>query len=118
MDHCFLFSKHLDEKSCLCLKISQKGELTSPPAQRSFAEIKTLQQGCTTVVIENANYATLFELELPWLPERKARTVIPYALEDKLTQPVEELHFAFDKWRYRNHRYLLLRPNRIKFRIC
>ncbi len=32
---------------------------------------------------------------------------IPYALEDKLAQPVEELHFAFDKAYYHNHHYLI-----------
>lgn len=107
MDHFFLFTKHLDDNSCFCLKISQTGELINPPAQRNFAEIKTLQQECTTVIIETTTRASILDLELPWLPERKARIAIPYALEDQVAQPVEELHFAFDRIRYQNNHYLI-----------
>ncbi|BCA96223.1 type II secretion system protein L [Legionella antarctica] len=107
MDYCFLFAKHLDDNGCLCLKISQEGELIAPPAQRSFTEIKTLQKECNTLIIETTTSSSILELELPWLPERKARIAIPYALEDKVAQSVEELHFAFDKLRYQNNRYII-----------
>ena len=107
MDHCFLFTKHLDDSGCFCLKISQEGELIAPPAQRTFAEIKTLQKECNTLVVETTTSSSILELELPWLPERKARIAIPYALEDKVAQSLEELHFAFDKLRYQNNRYVI-----------
>src|SRR5580692_5459631 len=100
MDYCFLFTKHLDDNGCFCLKISQEGELIAPPNQCTFTEIKTLQKECNTLVIETTTSASILDLELPWLPERKARIAIPYALEDKVAQSVEELHFAFDKLRY------------------
>ena len=108
MDHLFLFTKHLDDNGCFCLKISQEGALVTPPAQRTFDEIKNLQKDCTTLVIETTASASILDLELPWLPERKARIAIPYALEDKVAQSVEELHFSFDKLRYQNNRYLIV----------
>ncbi len=107
MDHCFLFTKHLNDNGCFCLTISPEGTLIAPPEQRSFVEIKSLQKGCTTIIVETTANATLLDLELPWLPERKARIAIPYALEDKVAQPVEELHFAFDKLRYQHNHYLI-----------
>lgn len=107
MDHCFLFTKHLNENGCLCLTVSSDGTLIAPPQQRSFADIKALQKECTTTIVETATNATLLSLELPWLPERKARIAIPYALEDKVAQSVEELHFAFDKQRYQHNHYLI-----------
>ncbi|CEG57424.1 type II secretion system protein GspL [Legionella fallonii] len=108
MDHCFLFAKHLNDNGCLCLKISSDGTLIAPPEQRSFAEIKSLQNECSTTIVETTANATLLDLELPWLPERKARIAIPYALEDKVAQPVEELHFAFDKLRYQQNHYMIV----------
>ncbi|KTD04258.1 type II secretion system protein GspL [Fluoribacter gormanii] len=107
MDILFLFTKHLDEAGCFCLKLSEGGALIAPPAQRSFAEIKSLQIECKTLVIETCEHVSLLDLELSWLPERKARVAIPYALEEKLAQPVDELHFAFDKERYQNNQYLV-----------
>ncbi|KTD11765.1 general secretion pathway protein L [Legionella gratiana] len=107
MDTLFLFTKHLDESECFCLKVDADGILTVPPAKRHFTEIKTLQKDCKTLVIETSEHASFFNLELSWLPERKARAAIPYALEDKLAQPVDELHFAFDRTRYQNNQYLI-----------
>ena len=79
MDTCFLFAKHLNDEGCFCLKISANSSLIASPEQRSFAEIRSLQAGCNTVVIETGLNCGFFELELPWLPERKARVAIPYA---------------------------------------
>ncbi len=107
MDTCFLFSKYLDEEGCFSLKLAAGGEVLAPPQQRSFAEIRTLQHNSKTTVIESMANAILLPLELSWLSERKARHAIPYALEDQLAQPVEQLHFAFDKLRYQHHHYLI-----------
>lgn len=107
MDTCFLFAKHLDENGTFCLKLNSEGELTEPPIKRSFDEIRQLQTECTTVIVESCDQAILVDLELPWLTDRKARLAIPFALEEKLAQPIEELHFAFDKLRYQNNHYLV-----------
>ncbi|WP_298627715.1 type II secretion system protein GspL [uncultured Legionella sp.] len=119
MDKCFLFTQHLDDNGCFCLKMTSSGELLSPPAQRSFSEIETLQSDCSTLIVETATHASLLDLELPWLPERKARIAIPFALEEKVAQPVEELHFAFDKLRFQNNHYLItiISKERIQFII-
>lgn len=108
MDKCFIFSKHLDDNGCVCLKISDLGELIAPPEFRNFSQIKDLQKESSTIIVETCTRAILLGLALPWLPERKARIAIPYALEDKVTQPVEELHFAFDKFYYQNNQYLVV----------
>ncbi|EHL30368.1 type II secretion system protein GspL [Legionella drancourtii] len=107
MNTLFLFTKHLNDEGCFCLKLDEDGALSAPPAQRSFADIQILQKECNTLVIETSANASLLNLELPWLPDRKARVAIPYALEDKLAQSVDELHFAFDKVRYQNNQYLI-----------
>lgn len=107
MDTCFLFTEQLDDTSCLCLKLAADGSLKNPPIQLNFHEIKELQRESKTIIVEPAANATFIHLELPWLPERKARAAIPYALEDRVAQPVEELHFAFDRAHYQNNRYLI-----------
>ncbi|HAT2065427.1 TPA: GspL family type II secretion system protein LspL [Legionella pneumophila] len=108
MDKCFIFSKHLNDNGCVCLKISDLGELIAPPEFRNFSQIKDLQRESSTIIVETCTRAILLDLAIPWLPERKARIAIPYALEDKVTQPVEELHFAFDKFHYQNNQYLIV----------
>ena len=117
MNTLFLFTKHLNEKGCFSLKINADGDLIIPPAQYNFAEIKQFQKDCQTLIIESSINVSILELELSWLPERKARAAIPYALEDKLAQPVDELHFAFDKIRYQNNKYLIsvITKQRIRF---
>lgn len=105
MDICFLFTKELNEQGCYCLTLTEDGNIISPPLQRSFSDIKSLQENCQTIVVESCQNASILDLELSWLPERKASIAIPYALEEKLAQPVEELHFAFDKLRYQNNHY-------------
>lgn len=107
MDTCFLFSHELDTEGCLCLKMSPDGDLLLPLAKRSFDDIKAMQIDCSTIIVESSENACMLELELAWLPDRKARIAIPYALEDKLAQPVDEMHFGFDKLRYNDKRYLV-----------
>lgn len=117
MHTCFLFTKHIDDNGCYFLKMGPNGELVSPPAYQTFDAIRSLQNESRTLIVETTLSATLLPLELPWLPERKARAAIPYALEDKLAQNFEELHFAFDKTRYQNNQYLVvvLTKERIQF---
>lgn len=107
MDSFFLFTKHLDDQGCYCLKQSQQGELILPPAVRTFAEIKIVQEYCTTWIVESTINASLHDLEFPWLPERKAREALPFALEEQLAESIDELHFAFDKAHYQNKHYLI-----------
>lgn len=104
---CFLFAQHLHEDSCLSLTINQLGEVDSPLAQRPFSEIKALQSNTQTYVVAPVSQFSLHQLELPRLPERKARAAIPFALEERLAQNYETLHFAFDNNHYQNGHYLV-----------
>lgn len=112
MDTCFLFVKHLDENGCISFTLNSQGELVSPMQKRSFAKIKSLQQDAKTIIVESCEQTTFLDLQLAWLPERKARAAIPFALEDRLAQSVDELHFAFDKARYANGMYMVTVINR------
>ncbi len=107
MNNLFLFTKHLNEEGCFCLRLDESGLVNAAPEQRTFAEIRNLQKDCSTLIIETSTNASLLTIDLPWLPERKARVAIPFALEDKLAQSLDELHFAFDKIRYQNNQYLV-----------
>ena len=107
MDTCFLFTEYLNETGCLCLKLSAEGNVVTAPTQLEFKDIRSIQNGCTTILVESASQVSFLNLELPWLSERKARAAIPYALEDQLAQQVEDLHFAFDKQHYKNNNYLI-----------
>lgn len=116
MDNCFIFTKHLGDNGCFCLKMSQTGELVVPLEFRDFSQLKALQKECRTIIVETCTKAMLLGLAIPWLPERKARIAIPYALEDKVAQAVEELHFAFDKFHYHNNQYLIVVIDKQKIR--
>lgn len=108
MDTCYLFSKFLDDAGCLSLKLSSEGVVVAPLLQRDFVDIKPLQESSHTIIIESSDSASFIDLELPWLPERKARIAIPYAIEEKLSEPIDNLHFAFDKNHYQNNHYLVV----------
>ncbi len=108
MTTCFLFSEYLHEEGCLSLTLKDDGAMDAPAQQRSFEDIKKLQENASTVVVAGTEQASILEVELPWLAEKKARAAIPFALEDELAQSVNSLHFAFDRQHYRNNRYLVV----------
>ncbi|WP_115331495.1 type II secretion system protein GspL [Legionella busanensis] len=106
---CFLFIKYLTDEGCLSLSLNAQGTLDAPLAQRSFAELQQLQTISTKIiVVAPAEYFSFHRVELAWLPEKKARAAIPYALEEKLAENVEELHFSFDKHHYYQDHYLVV----------
>ncbi len=107
MTTCFLFTQHLDEESCLSLRLDQQGQVDAALMQRNFAEIKALQANAQTYIVAPGQRFSLHQLELPWLADRKARAAIPFALEDRLAQDVDTLHFAFDRNHYQHGKYLL-----------
>ncbi|CDZ77087.1 GspL-like protein [Legionella massiliensis] len=109
---CFLFTEHLKEDGCLSLKLDQQGQIEAPLSHRSFAEIQALQVGSRTYLVTSGQRFSLHKLELPWLAERKARAAIPFALEDKLAQNFDTLHFAFDRNHYQNGHYLIVVSDR------
>ena len=108
MTTCFLFARSFDEEACLSLRLDKNGQIDAPFCVRSIQEFKSLQPQARTVIVLPTESSSLFEIELPWLGERKARAAIPYALEEQLAQNVATLHFAFDKKHYQNGRYLVV----------
>ncbi|STX29361.1 general secretion pathway protein L [Legionella beliardensis] len=108
MSTCFLFIKHLTDEGCLSLSLNTQGILDAPLAQRSFSEIQQLQATAKTIVVDSAEHFSFHQIELAWLPEKKARVAVPYALEEKLAEPVEELHFCFNKHYYEQGHYLIV----------
>jgi general secretion pathway protein L len=105
---CFLFLEHLDVDGCLSLRLDPRGEQDAALQKRTPDELIELQMGVKTIAVIPTAAASLHVFELPWLGERKAREAIPYALEERVAQPVTELHFAFDKAHYQNGQYLVV----------
>jgi general secretion pathway protein L len=107
MATCFLFTHQLTESGCLSLSLDQQGQIISPLLQRNFADIRVLQKNCRTIVVLPSSLFNIHRVTLPWISEKKARAAIPFALEDKLAQNVNLLHFAFDRGHYSNGQYLV-----------
>lgn len=105
MATCFIFTEHLQDDGCLITRFDNEGKPDLEAKHYSFAEIQTLQEGYKTIIVCSSDLVNFADLDLPWLAERKARIAIPFALEDRLPQPIELLHFAFDKQHYRNGHY-------------
>lgn len=93
---CFLFlsGPHPDSYHSLLL---ENGAVTEPLAHREKADFEQLQAQAKTYVILPATLATLYHLPLPRLSEKKAAMAIAFSLEDKLAQPLSEVHLA---WQY------------------
>lgn len=108
MATCFLFTQHLNDEGCLSLKLDQQGQVEESLAHRSFEQIKTMQANCQTYIVTAAGRFSFHKLALPWLADKKARAAIPFALEDKLAQNFDTLHFAFDANHYQNGEYLVI----------
>lgn len=108
MATCFIFTRQFDEEQCLCLRLDQQGQIEEPLALRPIHEVRLLQIDATTIVVLPTESSSLHEVELPLLSERKARSAIPYALEEQLAQNVTTLHFSFDRQHFQNNRYLVV----------
>ncbi|KTD23571.1 general secretion pathway protein L [Legionella lansingensis] len=113
MATCFLFIHHLNDNGCLSLGLDPQGQIIAPLAQRSFSDIKELQKNCQTIVVLPTSLFSIHRLSLPWLAEKKARAALPFALEDKLAQNVNTLHFAFDRNYYSEGQYLVIVGDKI-----
>lgn len=108
MNTCFLFVEQKTAETCLSLVLNKNGQIEAPLVQRTFEEIRALQETNSLYVVASATHFTFHKLELPWLNERKARAAIPFALEEQLAQNVEELHFAYDNKYYHNGHYTVV----------
>ena len=97
------------------MALSEEGNVAAPLAQRSFAEIQQLQSTAnTSIVVLSTEQASIYRIAIPLLVDKKARAAIPYALEEQLSESVEELHFAFDRSYYDHGHYLVAVCNRTR----
>lgn len=94
MQTCFLFAARLDDEHCLSVCLDESGHVIAPLAQRTAEAFAVLQQGKKTNVVLPTACCSLHEVALPKMSEHKARSVVPYALEEQLAEPVSSLHFA------------------------
>ncbi len=105
---CFLFIQDDDLSEILSIRMDLQGKIEQPLALRTVEEIRNLQDNARTIIVFPTGWCGLYQVELPLLPERKAREAIPYALEDQLAQPVTQVHFVFDKAYYHEGHYLVV----------
>lgn len=93
---CFLFlsGPHPETYHSLLL---ENGAVIAPLAYREKADFEQLQAQAKTYVVLPATLATLYHLALPRLSEKKAATAIAFSLEEKLAQPLSDVHLA---WQY------------------
>ena len=108
MSTLFLFSSHLNDDGCLCLRLDKQGLVDLPLEVRTHQEIRSLQVNARTLVIMPTSVATLHRINLPWLNDQKSRAAIPYAMEDQLAQPVDSIHVCFDREHYQDEHYLVV----------
>lgn len=116
MSYSFLFftADNLDIASCISLKIADH-KIVEPAQKRTVDEIRLLQEDCTrTIVVLPQQLVSLFVVELPLLNTKKLKRALPFALEENLSQNIEDLHFAFDKSFYKdNHFKVLVTANKL-----
>lgn len=112
VNQCFIFIKYSNEEGCLSLVLGSEGEIEAPLGERSYAEIKELQNNAKTMVIISTEQASLHFVEMPWLPDKKSRAAIPFALEEKVADNLSNLHFAYDRTHYQEGRYLVIVCNK------
>ena len=78
-------------------RLDDSGEVDVALSEHTPEAIQAMQEGARTVIVLPASIASIHLLDLPKLSARKAREAIPYALEDALAEPVQEVHVAFDR---------------------
>ncbi|MCR9192286.1 MAG: type II secretion system protein GspL [Gammaproteobacteria bacterium] len=105
---CFLFPDKSDEHTILSLRLDMQGQVDQPLQPRSVADVRVLQEQARTIVVFPTSWCGLNQVELPLLPDRKAREAIPYALEDGVAQSLTQLHVAIDRAYHHNQHYLAL----------
>lgn len=108
MATCFIFINQVEFETLLSLRLDDEGQIEALLAYRSEKELQKLQQDARTIIVISARFCSIQHVQLPWIKEQKAREALPYAMEEKLAQNVETLHFSFDRQYYQNNQYLVI----------
>lgn len=108
MPFCCLFTETLTETDALCIGLDDEGQISAPLMRRPFAEIVKLSANARCIAVLGTETFSLLSVELPPIGEQKVRAALPFALEERLAQPVETLHFAFDRAHYANGQFMVV----------
>ncbi len=97
---CVLFLYPIEEHT-LSLSIDNEGNIIAPLLKRSADELKQLTKTQDQIIgILPTFLASFHQVTLPWIADQKARTALPFALEDEISEPLENVHLAFSKEYY------------------
>lgn len=111
----FIFIAQINEQGYPCLVLDEHGQIVQELLTRDFISIKTLQADSKTIVVLSCQQFSLHDVELSLLSDKKARAALPYALEENLAQPIEELHLSFDRRHHQKGHYLVAVCDRTYF---
>ena len=109
-----LFDVHPEQSSIMSLRIDAEGRIEAPCMKRSLDEVYALQTDAKVWVVLSSYQVSFYQVDLPWLAERKASVAIGYALEDEVAQPLDAVHFAFSKAFFKNNQYQVVAIDQIK----
>lgn len=73
-------------------QVHQQGELAS---MEQLDQLRTWSESCDIYIAAAGQSVHLFHIELPRQSKRHADKVIPYMLEDDISQELQEVHFAW-----------------------
>ncbi|MFC3909465.1 type II secretion system protein GspL [Legionella dresdenensis] len=113
MTTCYIFAKYLTEHSCQCIVLDNQNAVELTLADRHFDEIRQIQNTARTVIVLSCEHFSIHNPELPLLNDKKAGTVLPFALEENLAENLDDLHFAFSRNHYKQGRYQVAVCNKI-----
>jgi len=100
----FLF---IQEQTISSLILDEQSQIIQPLESQPFDSFHNRLSTGRTIVVLPCEKFSFHEVELPLLHDKKARLAIPYALEENVAQPIDELHFAFDRTYHTDGRYLV-----------
>lgn len=94
----FIFVSTLQNQDYISMVLDNNGRLVCQPEEQLSEK---------TIVVLPSQLASIQQVTLPRLPEKKARLALPFALEDNLAQPIDSLHFAFHNDFHQHGQYLV-----------
>ncbi|MCH9690194.1 MAG: hypothetical protein K0U24_05510 [Gammaproteobacteria bacterium] len=97
------------------VRLDEAGEVDRALSEHTLEAIKQMQIGAYTVVVLPAAVASIHLLNLPKLSMRKAREAIPYALEEALAEPVQDVHVALERDEDDSLHYRAVALNKLRF---
>lgn len=121
MKTCFIFFDVLKyapnadwPESFWAVSLDQSGEVDIALSEHTLEAIKSMQMNARTVIVLPAAVVSVHRLNLPKLSLRKAQEAVPYAIEESLAEPVQEVHVAFDRDEKQALHYRVVALNKLR----